>query len=610
MSPEQLRGERLDERTDVWAAGAVLYELATGRRPFVGEPQARLIAAILHDEPSGLRELNAKLTADLERIALRCLEKDPDHRYQTARDLAAELKRLQAPVSSGASRAAVPARRPAPSRPLVLGGIVVAAAVIVVAGLLVFDVGGIRQRLLPVNPATGASIAVLPLANLSGDPAQEYFADGMTDELITRLAQVSGLKVISRTSSMQYKGTGKPVAQIARELGVKLLVQGTVQRAGEQVQVRAQLVEAATDRNLWADSFQRGAGDVFEIQAEVVRGVVDRIKVNLTPDDRARLVRTQPVRAEAHEAYLRGRYAASRLNAEELGRAVEFFNQALRLEPGYAQAWAGLAGAYYGLSSTFLPANEIMPKIRAAANRAIELDPGLPEAHVLLSHVAGAYERDWKTAEKELQEAIRLGPNISEAHAAYAGSLQIRGNLDRAQTEYERALELDPLSTVLANYTVWCLYLRGRYDEAIARLDGLVRLAPDDAQTWYNLGQCYLQKREYTRAISDLQKAVDLADGPWPLGMLGYAYAVAGRTSDARAVLGRMAEAAKVSQLAPFAFASVYSGLGDRDRCFEWLEKAYAGHDENLLNLKVDPVLASVRSDPRFASLTRRIGLE
>ncbi len=613
MSPEQLRGEALDARSDVYSAGTVLYEMAVGSRAFPHEPATRAIGAILHERPLAPRMAGAGISVDLERVILRCLAKEREGRYANAGALAEDLRRVA--KGEGVSTPSAGATRPWHRlgwRALLAS----AATLVVLAAVLVFalDVGGLRGRILSGAGLRAASsempsLAVLPLTDISGDPSQEYFAEGMTDELITRLAQLPGLKVISRATAMRYKGTTKPIAEIARELDVKMLVQGTAQRAGDQVRIRAQLVEAATDRNLWADSFQSGTANVFAIQSEMARAIVDRIRIQITPNDRERLTRTGGVDVRAHDAYLRGRYEMNRLSGQEYRKAADFFLEATQIQPDYAEAWAGLAAAYYVMSSIFVDPAEGMPKARAAAARALEIRPDVAEAHAYLAAVLAHYDRKWGQAAGEAERAIQLEPSSSDAHFIYANILQSTGQLEKAQVEYDRACELDPLSNYGANYSIWCQYLRGRYDQAIARLSDHVQMDPRDAQAWYNLGQCYLEKGETARAIGVLQRADSLADGAWPLGKLGQAYAAAGRTADARATLERMKQAAAKSYLSPSLFALVYAGLGDRDRCFEWLEKAYVSHDEELDWIKVDPTFKNIRGDPRYSDLVRRLGL-
>jgi TolB-like protein len=412
MSPEQLRADPLDERSDLYSVGAVLYEMACGRRAFDQESSAALIGAILGQEPVAPREISPGVSVNMERIILRCLQKNPSDRYASAGELAADLREITAPTGRRIRRV----RR---SRVTPVAATAVAAPIAIALLLVAFNIGGLRDRLFSTGATTVRSLVVLPLANLSGDPEQEYFADGMTEELINRLAQIGGLRVISRSSAMQYKRAKKSVGDIARELDVNMVVEGSVSRAGESVKISAQLIDALKDRHLWAQSYERTLSNVLALQSEVAKAIVENVRVRLTPEERKRLGSVASVDPEAHKACLKGRYEFSQLSGESYRRAVEFFNQAIQIDPNYAPAYAGLADAYSLLSGNYLPTDEAMPRALAAATKALELDPGLASAHAALGYILMFHKWDWEGAEREYRLALENNPGEASALQNY-----------------------------------------------------------------------------------------------------------------------------------------------------------------------------------------------
>jgi TolB-like protein/DNA-binding winged helix-turn-helix (wHTH) protein/Tfp pilus assembly protein PilF len=449
------------------------------------------------------------------------------------------------------------------------------------------------------------SIAVLPLENLSGDAGQEYFADGMTDALITDLAQISSLKVISRTSTVRYKGTRKPLPDIARELNVDGIVEGTVIRTPDRLRVDAQLIEANSDRHFWARSYERTPGDAVALQTDLAQAIANEIQAKLTPQEQARLQRRESVDPQTYELYVRGRYLW--YQRRDLQKSVDYFQQAIQRNPHYALAYAALAEAYV-LGGDLSPA-ETCSKAKAAASTALQMDEGLAEAHTALA-VCLLRDWDWAGAEKEFQRAIALNPNYAWAHQSYGyGFLRTMGQLDAADMEMKRAHELDPLSLVIA-------WADGKHRTGKQRDDWIIEnnlkkleLDPNFAQSHSVLGMLYTRKGMYQDAIAHLQKAIELTGGePGPLSSLGYTYAVSGRRNDALKVLHQLTMLSKRRYVSPSVIAKVYVGLGEKDRAFDWLQKAVA--DRSIpIDLKMNPELDSIRSDPRFAELVRQIGL-
>ncbi len=619
MSPEQARGEELDARTDLFSFGAVLYEMATGWQPFYGKTTAIVHDAILNREPTSPLELKPELPKKLEEIIYKALEKDRRLRYQTASDLHADLLRLRRERESG--RSAVPAVPAVPAEPvsrvraplrwwLAGAGAVLALLVVAAIGL---NLGGLRERLQkrwlgPPAARRVESLAVLPLENLSRDPEQDYFADGMTEALITELAQIKALKVISRTSVAQYKGTRKPVPQIGQELRADALVEGSVQRSGERVRITAQLIHAATDRHLWAKSYERDHRDILTLQSEVAAAIAREIRINLTPQEELRLASARPVNPAAHEAYLRGRYYISKGTEQELRKSIDYFEQALKIDPKYALAFTGLALSHAGLTSFYLPPWETMPKAREAAKKALELDEALSEAHTSLGLVLFFYDWDWPGAEREIRRAIELNPNSADAHAMYSSYLGAMARHEEALAEERRAQELDPLSLMAAGGVSWQSFIARRYDLAIEECRKAIAVEPRFGFAHTLMGLALAQKGRFAEAIAAAQKGNQLDDSPLVLAMLGGIYGLAGKRDEAEKVLRQLEAQSKRRYVCPYEVATIYVSLGDKDTAFKWLQKAYRDRSDCIPWLKVDPRLDPLRSDARFTDLVRRVG--
>ncbi len=486
----------------------------------------------------------------------------------------------------------------------------------VAAVLLALNVAGLRDRLLTAVRARRAvplqeikSIAVLPLENLSGDPEQEYFADGMTDELITNLGKIGALRVISRTSVMQYRKAPKPMPEIARELNVDAVVEGSVLRAGDRVRITTQLVHAPTDQQLWAESYERDLRDVLALQREVARAIANGIKIKLSPDEETRLATTRPVNPEAHKAYLKGLYYQQKYTEEALRLSFKYFEEAIQRDPNYAHAYVGLSVSYlFSARLQFLSADEVSAKIRAAAIKALELEETLADAHSVLGYVLDRYEWDSVGAEREFKRALDLNPNHAFAHADYANYLAERGRHEEAIAVAKRAEELDPLSIGGAR-AAWVYYMARQYDQAIEQLRRILEAQPMDAFAHSVLGEAYVQKGMYEEAVVEFQQAITLTPGsPWPLTELGNAYAVAGKRGEALKILAQLKQRlSRGTYVSPYDMAVVYAGLGEKAQAFECLEKARGKRAEGVYWVKVDPRLDPLRSDPRFQDLLRRM---
>jgi len=615
MSPEQARGEELDARTDLFSFGAVLYEMATGKQPFSGASSAAIFGDLLYKAPVSPVQLNAELPAELERIINKTLEKHRDMRYQSAGDIRADLKRLKRDTESGRTVGASVSRRTVPL-PRRWAAIALAGAVLIAGVVLGLNVAGLRDRLLAfVGARHGVplpkieSLAVLPLANLSGDPEQEYFADGMTDALIAELGQIGSLRVISRTSVMQYKGVKRPLPQIAKELNVDAVIEGSVLRSGERVRITAQLIGAVPERHLWARNYERDLRDVLTLQGEIARTIADEIKANVTPDVQARLARARPVNPEAHEWYLKGRFLWERRTPEALKKSIEYFQQALEKDPGYATAYAALADSYDVLANNgILPPKEVYPRARAAALKALELDNTLADPHAALGMVIYDYDWDYPAAEREFQRAIELNPHCANAHHWYGFLLLTMGRLDEAMAAIKRARQLDPLSPRINANVGLFLYLTLHYDQAINELSKAMELDPDHARTYDYLEWAYLQKGMYKDAVQAAQKAASLrGESPEWVAGLGRAYERGGIRAAKRFELEAIKDPSTRGYPRGEDFARLYAFLGEKERAFEWLEKGSREHTLLPVYLRFDPQLDVLRSDPRFQDLLRRM---
>jgi eukaryotic-like serine/threonine-protein kinase len=605
MSPEQARAKELDARTDLFSLGAVLYEMASGKLPFNGESTAVIFEAILNRTPIPLQQLNRDAPADFERIVNKCLEKDRNLRYQHASEIRTDLQRLKRDTESRDSIIVPRKTLGSFRRPLV--------ATLITAILLAVSLAWIvlqRRTSLSAGKADIRSVAVLPLANLSGDPQQEYLADGVTEELITDLAKVGSLKVISRTSVMHYKGTNKTLPEIGRELNVDAVVAGSVRRFGQRLKITTQLVRAATDQNLWAEEYERDASDVLTMEGTVARDIANEVKAKLTPQEQAQLASARQVDPEAHEAYLKGRFHLIKRTDNDLKTAVQYFQEAIERDPSYAPAYSGLGYAYELMSQySSLPFPEAYAKADAAVRKALSLDPSLAEAHTVLAVILDLFAKQFANAEPEYRQAIELDPNNSTAHEAFSMYLAMMGRLAEAMPEAKRAYELDPLSLRVNSVLCWQFYFARQYDPAITAVQKALELDPNYMPAHWCAGMSYNGKRDFPNAIRELQTTARLAGNTESQAWLAYAYASAGERAKALEILQRLEQLSKRQYVSPYQIAVIYTGLGDKDRAFEWWDKARkAGFD--LVYLNAWPTNDNICDDPRFRELLQKMGLE
>jgi serine/threonine protein kinase/Tfp pilus assembly protein PilF len=605
MAPEQAVGDagKLTNATDVYGLGAVLYQLLTGQPPFAAGTTYETIRLLLDKEPRPPRLLNHKVDRDLSTICLKCLEKDPQRRYASALSLAEDLEHWlkHEPIRAKPSGVFIYSRkwvRRNPSTAILLGMLV---ALAIGLSLTVWN----RKP----NVLIAKSIAVLPFENLSASPDNAYFADGIQEEILTRLAGIADLKVISHTSTQRYQSKPRNLSQIANQLGVANILEGSVQKAGDQVRVNVELINAQTDADLWADTYDRKLTDIFGVESEIAKTVADNLKAKLTRSERKAMAVQPTANAEAYELYLKGRFFWNRRTGADLRKAIDDFNDAIAKDPKYALAYAGLADCYDLLHEySELSPRESYPKAKAAAIKALEFDDTLGEAHTSLAYSLLNYDWDWRSAEREYRRAIQLNPNYATAHQWYAECLSILRRHIEAIAEIKRAQELDPLSLII-NQGVGGKYLYARrYDEAMAQFQRTLDLYPQFPPTHERLGWCYAQKHVYDQAIAEMQKAVELSgNSTQMIAALGYAYAAAGQRDKAESIIAELERRSNESYVDEYCLATIFAALGQKDEAFASLNKACAERSYWMPYINTDFQLDNLRSDSRFDALVQRV---
>ena len=581
--------------------------MTTGALPFRGETAGLIFKTILDGKPTSAVRLNPDLPAELERIINKALEKDRDVRYQHASDIKADLKRLKRDTESGKVAASVAAPSGWSRRTMLIGAVALVFAIAVVAVAAFYLRGGSRTSI--------KSVAVLPFVNANGDPNTEYLSDGITEGIIDRLSGLPDIKVISRTSAFHYKKRDIEPQKVAKELGVESLVTGRVVQRGEDISISAELVDAREDKQLWGEQYSRKMSDVASVQQEIATAISGNLRLRLTGEEKTRLLKSSATNPEAYQLYLKGRYHANQESAAGLKKAVEYFEEAIDKDPGYALAYAGLADSYSTLGGgwQYLAPSDSFPKAKAAAMKSLELDDTLAEAHAALGYAA-FFDWDWPTTEREFKRAIELNPNSAVSHVRYAEYLGTIGRFNEGMAEAQRAQELDPLSATIATELGFAYLPTRRYDEAIAQFQKALDLDPNAAALRASLAWAYAMKRMYPQALAEYDKIADqdkavAAENSSVAGGLGWVYAVSGRRADALKIAQEFSDLSSHAYVDFYAVAEIYAGLGDKDESFRLLEKAYQQHSPTMCFLGSDWHWYGMRSDPRFADLLRRMGL-
>jgi serine/threonine protein kinase/predicted Zn-dependent protease len=602
MSPEQLGEMPVDGRGDLFSLGIVLYELLTGRRPFAGNSSSEISAAILRDVPPMPTVLKPELPARLDQILSRCLAKEPSARYASAADLRDALTDLRAETVSG-STTAQGTETPTRAR-LPLMAIVLLAAAAALAATMYFLRGD-------DTPQEIRSLAVLPFVNRSGDPTQEYFSDGFTDQLTTTLSDVSALKVIARASAASYKGSMKRAAEIGGELGVDGLITGTVLRSENRIRITAELVSTSDETNVWARSYERSESDVLKLQAEVARAIADAIAIELSPADSDRIGSPEEVDPRAYDAYLRGRALWSQRTNAAMQQGLELFQTAIDIEPNFALAHAGLADSYIVMSvHGFMDPHEVIPKAKAAVRRAIELDPTAGEPHASLGDMYFHYDWDWEASEASLRRAIELSPGFATAHQWLAEPLAVTGRVDEALQALRTARQLDPLSMIIRTITSNCYEFAGDGERSIEVLREAKQLDPHFAITRAELARELTVRGQLEEALAEAQELVAMhPDYIHGQGVLGLCLAKIGREGEARDLLERLEANRAEPFLHSLQLAKITAGLGDREATLRYLRDGVGAREGTAPFLPIYGEFSFLRDGPEFQSLLDEMGV-
>jgi serine/threonine protein kinase/tetratricopeptide (TPR) repeat protein len=589
MSPEHVRGAEVEAPSDIFSFGSVLYEMVTGRRPFLGKTAADTMAAILRDDPQELAESGKNIPQDLEQVIIHCLEKNPAERFQSARDLAFALRTISG--GSGKSKA-LPKLLPLRSR----------VAALSAAGLLLLLIG--LALYLFFWAEKSISIVVLPFAD---GVDTEYISDGITESITNNLSQLPQLRVIARTTAFSYKGRAVNPQQIGKELRAHAVITGKAALRGDSLIVQAELTDVATGAQTWGQHYELKFSGVFNLQEEIARAICETLRLRLTGEQQQLLTRRYTQNTDAYKLYLQGLYHWNKRKEEDISKGIAYFSQAIAKDPDYALAYVGSANSYIWTANA-LPPKDAMLTAKTMATRAIEINGALAEAHTALAAVDLLYDWNWSEAEREFEQAIALNRNYATAHQWYAEYLTAMGRHDKAIAEIKQALDLDPRSPIITRDVGWHYYCARQYDRAIEQGQETLKIDPNFPQAHTLLGLAYVKKGMFPEAIAELQRAVDLSSSNNNKARLGYAYATSGQNVEARQILDNLTKLSNEAYVWPTYIAAIYGALGDKDQAFAWLEKAYEDRAGGLIYLKVLPMFDSLRSDPRFRGLAQRVG--
>lgn len=612
MSPEQALGKKIDHRTDIFSMGIVFYEMVTGRRPFSGSNPTETIDKIVHSQPESIARLNYNVPQELERIIRKCMEKDPDRRYQSAADILIDLKNLKRDLDSSnikqqIERATTDSITPAKHNYWI------PIALLIIAVLI----GGFFwYRTRSQNNKAIHTLAVLPFRNLNLDPQTEYLSDGISDSIINNLSPLSQIRVMARGTVFTYKNKEVDPRQVGKDLGVDGVVTGTLLQQGDKLIVRVDLINASDGTTLWGAQYNRQLLDMLAMQSEISKEISNGLRVKLTKKDEDLLAKNYTKDSEAYQLYLKGQFFLVQRAPDSTMKAMDYFERAIKQDPAYALAYDGLADCYnyLGISGALLgglPPKEVMPKAKELALKAIQLDDTLAQPHRTLGHIHANYDYDWDGSEKELNRSIELNPNDSFTYSLQAFRLIAMGRNKEALAAMQRFKELDPgyFPGKLMAVGIQFYWLR-QYDNAIEQLKALNEMAPSYPNPYYWLGAAYLEKKDFNKAFDGFQKAVDYSHRA-PVAMLGlaFAYARAGKIKEAENILAEVLDTSKKTYVPEFYVACVYGALGKKNEAFEWLDRTYNERGNGLSTIKVNPMVDDLRSDPRFSELLKKLKL-
>ena len=607
MSPEQVEGKDIDQRSDIYSLGVILYEMVTGRVPFEGDTPFTIGMKHKSEIPKDPKELNAQIPEDLSELILRCLEKNKEKRYQSASELCVELEKIEKGIPT--TERETPARRPFTSKEITVTFNLKKLIIPVLLVLAIIIAGVIAGRFIlkkhgAPTLSVGHSIGVLPFADLSSAKDHEYMCDGISETLINALSSIKDLHVPARTSAFSFKGKDVDVREIGKKLNAETVLEGSVQVSGNRLGITAELVNVADGFQLWSEGYERGVDDIFAIQDEIAQTIVKTLKIKLLGEKEATLVKRYTESREAYDLYMRGLYFLDKRGETNLKKAVNCFQEAIGKDPTYALAYAGLSETFATIGDwNYLPADEAFPKAREAAQQALEIDNSLAEAHCALGQVKYIYDWDWPGAEVEFKRAISLNPNYAVVHKEYGEFLTKLGRFDEALQEMKKAQELDPLSLVILAIGGWPLHYSRQYDQAIEQNKKVLAMDQNFEPAQLYLAQTYLAKGMHEEALKYFKKLND----PYRIGI---SYAKMDKIAEARQVLESLIVRSKQEPQLCFSISILYFALGEYDRGFQWLEKACEQRNNSMVFLKVEPLFDSVRSDPRFKALLKKVGLE
>jgi serine/threonine protein kinase len=608
MSPEQARGLEIDQRSDLFSLGVVLYEILTGKRPFEGATTSDLLVSILERDPPPLARFSAEVPANLEWIVTKALRKEKKERYQTAKDMAVDLKNLKQALEFEANLIRTtqldPSSGSLPSRNT---GDVASSPDDSSSGITASGTGTRRRR----SRKAIDSIAILPFANVSNEPDTDYLSDGITESIINNLSQLPKLRVMARSTVFRYKGREIDPREVGRDLSVRAVLTGRVLHRGEVLLISTELVDVADGSQLWGEQYSRQLADIFAVQEEISSVISDKLRLKLSGKEKKQLTKRHTENAEAYQLYLKGRYYWNKWTEEGFNKSIEYYERAIAIDPRFGLAYSGLSDAYGALwYFNYLPAQEALPKATATALKAIDIDERLAEAHLSLANAKFFYEWDWPAAEREYKRALELNPSYANAHHMHAFYLVTMERFDEAIEELKRAQELDPLSVIISGGMGVPFYYMRKYDRAIKEFSNSLELDPDFLLARESLAGCYEMTGRYDEAVDEYLKAIVLWGGtPEIIATLRQAYKQSGMRGYYQKRLEIALEQSKKTYFPPYFIAEFYANLDEKDKAFEWLERAFDERAGFLIHIKSEPTFDNLRDDPRFADLLKRIGL-